>query len=169
MKAILPVGVLLSAFLAQTTAAASSPAAADLWSLARQQSGIHRFSTLFTAQDVRGRLANESGLGAALDWCKRTAVTQVYIECFRDVQVLPVKGDPKSLLAMPQEALDRLRQPLLRPFKTSFRAPNQVGLYLFKDGSWVIENFNDQPAEVELNGRKLAEEPRGWQKMWVDR
>jgi hypothetical protein len=85
----------------------------------------------------------------------------------QNVQVLSVKGDPKSLLAMPQEALDRLRQPLLRPFKTRFRAPNQVGLYLFKDGSWVIENFNDQPAEVELNGRKLTVEPRGWQKMWV--
>jgi len=79
VKAILPGAVLLSAFLAQTTAAASSPAAADLWSLARQQSGLHRFSTLFTAQDVRGRLANESGLAAALDWCKRTAVTQVYV------------------------------------------------------------------------------------------
>ena len=151
MKAILPGAVLLSAFLAQTTDAASSPAAADLWSLARQQSGVHRFSTLFTAQDVRGRLANESGLAAALDWCKHTAVTQVYI------------------LALPQEALNRLRQPLLRPFQTSFRAPNQVGLYLFKDGSWVIETFNDQPVEVELNGRKLAVEPRGWQKRWFDR
>ncbi|HOB98966.1 MAG TPA: hypothetical protein PKM43_09505 [Verrucomicrobiota bacterium] len=73
--------------MAQTTAAASSPAAADLWSLARQQSGVHRFSTLFTAQDVRGRLANE--------------------------------------------------------------------------------NFNDQPAEVELKGRKLEVEARGWQKMWA--
>ena len=67
---------------------------------------------------------------------------------------------------MPQEALDRLRQPLLRPFKTRFRAPNQVGLYLFKDGSWVIENFNDQPAEVEVNGQKLVVETRGWQKLW---
>ena len=84
----------------------------------------------------------------------------------QNVQVLPVHGDPKSLLALPQETLDRLRQPLLRPFETGFRAPNQVGLYLFKDGSWVIENFNDQPAQVELNGRKLVVEPRGWQKMW---
>jgi hypothetical protein len=29
-------------------------------------------------------LANESGLATAIDWCKRTAVTQVYVECFRD-------------------------------------------------------------------------------------
>ncbi|MBE7503528.1 MAG: hypothetical protein HS113_25215 [Verrucomicrobiales bacterium] len=49
---------------------------------------------------------------------------------------------------------------------TSLRAPNQVGLYLFTDGSWVIENFNDQPVEVELNGRKLVVEARGWQKLW---
>ena len=84
----------------------------------------------------------------------------------QNVQILPVEGDPKSLLALSQEVLDRLRDPLLRPFETRLRAPNQVGLYLFTDGSWVIENFNDQPAEVELNGRKLAVEARGWQKLW---
>ena len=84
----------------------------------------------------------------------------------QNVQVLPVEGDPKSLLALSQEVLDRLREPLLRPLETSLRAPNQVGLYLFTDGSWVIENFNDQPAEVELNGRRIAVEARGWQKLW---
>lgn len=84
----------------------------------------------------------------------------------QNVQVLPVEGDPKSLLALSQEVLDRLREPLLRPFETSLRAPNQVGLYLFTDGSWVIENFNDQPAEVELNRRRIAVEARGWQKLW---
>ena len=68
--------------------------------------------------------------------------------------------------ALPQETLDRLRTPLLRPFQTSLHAPNQVGLYLFQDGSWVIENFADQLAEVELNGQKLRVEARGWQKRW---
>lgn len=84
----------------------------------------------------------------------------------QNVQVLPVEGDPKSLLALSQGVLDRLREPLLRPFETSLRAPNQVGLYLFTDGSWVIENLNDQPVEVELNGRKLVVKARGWQKLW---
>lgn len=83
-----------------------------------------------------------------------------------NVQVLAVQGDPKSLLALPRATLDRVRQPLLRPFAVDFRAPNRVGLYLFKDGSWVVENFNDEPVEVELNGQKIEVEARGWQQRW---
>ncbi|MBN2507952.1 MAG: hypothetical protein JXQ71_14800 [Verrucomicrobia bacterium] len=82
------------------------------------------------------------------------------------VHVLPVKADPKSLLALSQDVLDPLRASLLRPLKSTFRGPNQVGLYLFKDGSWVVENFNDQPVEVELNGTKLALEARAWRYEW---
>jgi hypothetical protein len=57
---------------------------ADLGQLARQAESVHRFSTLFTAQDVRQRLSSEEGLRQALDWCQQTAVTKVYIEEFRD-------------------------------------------------------------------------------------
>lgn len=84
----------------------------------------------------------------------------------QNVQVLPVEGVPESLLALSQEVLHRLREPLLRPFETSLRASNQVGLYLFMDGGSVIEHFNDQPSEAELNGRKLAVESRAWQTLW---
>ena len=85
VKAIRLAALLLGASLVQAgLAAAGSPATPDPWSLAREQAGVHRFSTLFPAQDVRDRLASEAGLAAALDWCKRTAVTQVYLECFRD-------------------------------------------------------------------------------------
>ena len=84
----------------------------------------------------------------------------------KNVQVLPVKGDPKSLLKLSQAELDTMRGPLLRPLKATFHAPNQVALYLFKDGSWVVENFNDQPAEVELNGRRLTIQARGWEYRW---
>ena len=84
----------------------------------------------------------------------------------RNVRRLPVKDDPKSLLQLGQTELDELRQPLLSPLKTSFRAPNQVALYLFKDGSWVVENFNDQPVAVELNGKKTTVAERGWSYRW---
>ena len=85
VKAIRLAALLLGAFLVQAgRAAAGSPATPDLWSLGREQAGVHRCSTLFTAQDVRGRLASEPGLAAALDWCKQTAVTRVFLECFRD-------------------------------------------------------------------------------------
>jgi hypothetical protein len=83
-----------------------------------------------------------------------------------NVHVLKAKGDPKSLLQLPQGELDALRAPLLRPFRTTFQAPNQVGLYLFQDGSWVVENFNDQPVTVELNGRSSPVAARGWIQQW---
>jgi hypothetical protein len=60
------------------------PVEADLWGLARSQAATHRFSTLFTAHDVKNHLSKEEGIDSAIDWCKRTAVTKVYIESFRD-------------------------------------------------------------------------------------
>ena len=56
----------------------------DAWALARQHCGAHRFSTLFTAQDVRRYLASDERLKAAIDWCKQTGITKVYVESFRD-------------------------------------------------------------------------------------
>ena len=83
-----------------------------------------------------------------------------------NVHILPVKHEPKSLLQLGQKELDELRVPLLRPFKSSFRAPNGVALYLFRDGSWVVENFNDEPANVELNARPQTVAARGWRYQW---
>ena len=54
---------------------------------------------------------------------------------------------------MPQKELDALRLPLLQPLGPAFRAPRRVAFYLFADGSWVIENFNDEPVAVELDGQ----------------
>jgi hypothetical protein len=83
-----------------------------------------------------------------------------------NVRLLPMKGEPKSLLELPQAQLDELRAPLLGPFKTTFRAPNQTALYLFKDGSWVIENFTDQSVEAQLNGEKVSVPARSWTYRW---
>jgi hypothetical protein len=83
-----------------------------------------------------------------------------------NVQVLSVKGQPKSLLQLSESELNLLRAPLLGALKASLLAPNQVALYLFRDGSWVIENFNDDPAKVELNGKRITVEARGWVHQW---
>lgn len=83
-----------------------------------------------------------------------------------NVHVLAVKGEPKSLLLMGQDQVDALRAPLLAPFKTRFQAPGKVGLYLFKDKSWVIENFNDEPATVDLDGKQITVAARSWQYQW---
>jgi len=85
-----------------------------------------------------------------------------------NVQVLPVKGDPKSLLQFTPKQLDELRAPLLRPIQASFVAPNQVALYLFRDGSWVIENFNDEAVTVELNHKQQMVPGRGWKMRWQE-
>jgi len=55
----------------------------DLWQLALKNRSVHRFSTLFTAQDVRGRLSTDAGIDQAIDWCRKTGVTKVYVESFR--------------------------------------------------------------------------------------
>jgi len=84
-----------------------------------------------------------------------------------NLHVLPVKGDPKSLLTLPQAELDRLREPLLRPFGRRFEAPGRVALYLFGDGSWVAENFNDEPANVKLDGTAATIAARDWALHWT--
>lgn len=83
-----------------------------------------------------------------------------------NVHVIPVRGDPKRLLDLAEKELDALRLPLLQPLGCSFRAPSRVALYLFADGSWVIENFNDEPVAVELAGKPQRVAGRGWAMQW---
>jgi hypothetical protein len=82
------------------------------------------------------------------------------------VHVLAVNGDPKSLLKLSQAELDPLRAALLEPRRVDFRAPNKTGLYLFTDGSRVVENFNDEPIEVQFNGNSETIPARGWAAHW---
>jgi hypothetical protein len=83
------------------------------------------------------------------------------------VRILPVKADPKTLLQLSGNDLNVLRAPLLVPFKTTFKAPNKVALYLFANGSFVIENFNDEAALVELDGKKRTIAARDWLMLWA--
>jgi len=84
-----------------------------------------------------------------------------------NVVVLPVKGNPKALLKVPQAELDALRAPFVKALgHHTFHAPNQVGLFLFEDGSWVAMNFNDRPAVVELDGVTHEIKARQWRYHW---
>jgi hypothetical protein len=83
-----------------------------------------------------------------------------------NVRVLPVKGDPKSLLLLDEHDLTAMRQAILGPLGHRFEAPNQVALYLFDDGSWVIENFNDAPVTAKLDGESHAVSARAWRSRW---
>jgi hypothetical protein len=81
---------------------APAATAEDLWQLARKQRDVHRYATLFTAHNVRDHLATDKGIDEAIAWCKRTAVTHVFIETFRS----RYQADRKTLA----RARDRFRE-----------------------------------------------------------
>ncbi len=83
-----------------------------------------------------------------------------------NVWVLKVGGRPAALSELAPQQLNALREPLLEPFGIRFRAPSDVGLYLFADGSWVVENFADRRVQVNLNGEDLLVGPRAWVFQW---
>lgn len=83
-----------------------------------------------------------------------------------NVRTLDVTGDPKSLLKLPQGQCDDVRAFMLAPLKANLKAPNKVGFYLFADGSWVVENFNDEAVTVEINGESKEIAARGWMYNW---
>ena len=63
---------------------ASWSQAQDLWNLANENKGLLKISTLFAAQNVRDHLSSEQGINDAIAWCKKTGVTLVFIETYRD-------------------------------------------------------------------------------------
>ncbi len=79
-----------------------------------------------------------------------------------NIHVLQFRGRPADLLGLTAGEAEEARRPLLAALQTVFQAPNHVGLYLFDGGGWVVENFNGQPAEIELNGATFVVEARGW-------
>ncbi len=83
-----------------------------------------------------------------------------------NVQVLAVNGQPKSLLELPPQQVNQIRQPLLQAVGHRLEAPNRVSFYLFSDGSWVVENFNDHSVSVQVDGEKLEIDARGWKYRW---
>jgi hypothetical protein len=101
-----------------------------------------------------------------------------------NVHVLNVQAHPDSLIELSQARLDDLRAPLLSALHTTFQAPNQVALYLFSTDrravqapdqsalnsftheGWVVENFNNEPVTVVLNGQSLNIAARGWIFRW---
>lgn len=68
-----------------------------------------------------------------------------------NLTVIKVGGDPKNLLKLTREELKPIRDKLLAPMGLKFDAPNKVGLYLLGDNIAVMENFNDQPVDVQFD------------------
>jgi hypothetical protein len=74
----------------------------DLWKLANEKRAIHQFSTLFTAKQVARDFAKREEIERAIDWCRKTAVTHVYVESYRD----GVSVESSTLLAAKQRFLE---------------------------------------------------------------
>lgn len=55
----------------------------SLWNTAKNNKDILTVTTLFTAQNVRDYLSKPDGLNDAVNWCKLTGITKVYIESYR--------------------------------------------------------------------------------------
>jgi hypothetical protein len=75
----------LIAWLAGLLAAATSiHAQTNLWQLAKDSASVHRFATLFSAQDVGSCLSTDAGIDTAIAWCKASGITHAFLEEFRD-------------------------------------------------------------------------------------
>lgn len=68
----------------------------------------------------------------------------------KNLSVLKVQGDPKTLLKMTREELRPIRDKLLSPMGITFDAPNKVEFYLFDGNYFVVENINDDAVDVTL-------------------
>jgi hypothetical protein len=113
-------------------------AAQDLWQLARQKASIHRFSTLFTSQDVRDYLSSESGIEEAIEWCKRSGITKVYLETYRS----RYQADREVLT----RARDRFQSKGLRV--SGAVATTEVGK--LSTGLHIISCYTDLPTQERL-------------------
>ena len=87
-RARLLAGVAVYAWLAAGGAAQAD----DHGEPARSKQAVHRFSTLFPAQDVRDRLATDRDIDGAIAWCRQNGVTKAYVESFRDGYRAPREG-----------------------------------------------------------------------------
>ena len=79
-----------------------------------------------------------------------------------NVQIVEIAGRPDELLRFSDAEAEQLRAPLLKAIQTTFQAPDDVGLYLFEGGGWVVENFKTTPVNVVLNGEAFTVDAKGW-------
>ncbi len=53
-----------------------------------------------------------------------------------------------------------------RTILAAIRGPNRAALDLFADRSWTVENCDDEPIKVKLDGQRLRVEDCGWRFHW---
>jgi len=68
----------------------------------------------------------------------------------KNLTILKIGEDPKTLLKLTRDELKPLRDKLLAPLGMKFDAANKVSLYLLGSNYVVIENFNDAKVDMTL-------------------
>ena len=72
----------------------------------------------------------------------------------KNLTILKVNGNPRSLLELTREQINPIRNRLLAPFGLTFDAPNKVALYLIGEHGLIVENFNDESIDATLEFSK---------------
>jgi hypothetical protein len=97
--------------------------------------------------------------------------------------VLAIPGNFTDLYEVPEPALNAIRSYLMGDFPVRIEAPAKVSLFAYDNGSFIVESFRDQPAEVMIvvppgttvtnlvTGARLAELPQPklheWQRSYT--
>ncbi len=64
--------------------------------------------------------------------------------------VLTIPDNFTDLYAMPEAALNAIRSYVMGDFPVRIEAPAQVSLFAYDNGTFVVESFRDQPADVTI-------------------
>ncbi|TWU65103.1 hypothetical protein V7x_06490 [Crateriforma conspicua] len=86
----------------------------------------------------------------------------------KHVSILTFDGRMENAYSLPAKELSMLRDVVLKPLNLSITAPQRTAIYCYSDGSWVVENFNDQRIQVTINGRSQSVEANHWASQWME-
>ena len=67
------------------------------------------------------------------------------------LMMLAIPENPSDLYNLPTAALDHIRAMTMQDFPAYLAAPANVSLFAYDNGSYVVENFRDQPVSVTLS------------------
>jgi hypothetical protein len=70
--------------------------------------------------------------------------------------ILNIPDNPGDLYRLPQPVTRTLRDYLLADFPVKIDAPSKVALFVYDNGSFVVQSYRDEPAKVSINLPKAS-------------
>ncbi|GMW00614.1 MAG: hypothetical protein AMXMBFR84_17510 [Candidatus Hydrogenedentota bacterium] len=84
---------------------------------------------------------------------------------FLDVNEVLLSPKPQGILDLPREFINEIRNAFTEPLGFRLEARSRVTLHLLGSSAWVVQNFNEEEARVQLTWNDAATAP----KLVVDR